>query len=107
MIDKAIEKITKEMMEINTSMAIAIEEYLCGICKNDEVASKLLNTEKTLKKAIEFLYDEARKVKKNNVAVMRDEEVYKLVNKYYEIETETENNEESINTESIDLMSFL
>ena len=42
MIDKAIEKLTKEMMKLNNPFAQAIEEHLTEICTSDAVADKIL-----------------------------------------------------------------
>ena len=41
MIDKAIEKLTKEMMKLNDPFAQAIEEHLTEICTSDAVAEKI------------------------------------------------------------------
>ena len=42
MIDKAIEKLTKEMMKLNNTFAQEIEEHLTEICTSDAVAEKIL-----------------------------------------------------------------
>lgn len=51
MINKAIEKLTKEMMKMNDPFSQAIEEYLTGICTSDTVAAKILQEGKSLKGA--------------------------------------------------------
>ena len=49
MINKAIEKLTKEMMKLNNPFAQAIEEHLTEICTSDAVADKILQEGKSLK----------------------------------------------------------
>ena len=58
MIDKAIAKITDEMMKANNNFAQFIEEYLTSICTTDAVAAKLLDPKKSLK---EFTDDVIKK----------------------------------------------
>ena len=48
MINKAIEKLTKEMMKLNDPFAQAIEEHLTEICTSDTVAAKILQEGKSL-----------------------------------------------------------
>lgn len=87
MIDKAIAKITAEMMEIDTPFARAIEEHLTGICKTQAVAEKILNPDKTLKGACEYIENQARKqVKGHGVAVISDEDGYRMAEEYFGIE---------------------
>ena len=69
MIDKAIAKITEEAMELDTPLAIGIEEHLTEICKNDYVAGKLLNPAKSLKGADEYFGIEEKK-KTDKIDVM-------------------------------------
>lgn len=87
MINKAIEKITKEMMSIDTPFAIAIEEHLTGICKTQAVAEKILNPEKSLKGACKYIKDKAHKqVKGSGVAVISDQDGYRMAEEYFDIE---------------------
>lgn len=58
MIDKAIAKITKEMMELDNDFARFIEEYLTGICTTERVAEKLLDPGKSLKEFVEKVTSE-------------------------------------------------
>lgn len=55
MINKAIAKITDEMMKINDPVAQGIEEYLTGICTSISVAEKLLDPQKTLSRRLETI----------------------------------------------------
>ena len=87
MINKAIAKITDEMMKINDPVAQGIEEYLTGICTSISVAEKLLDPQKTLSGACSKVWDEAKKRKTGNCAYIPQEEVYAIVRKYYGIET--------------------
>lgn len=83
MIDKAIEKITKEAMEIDHPMAIAIEEYLTNKCTSNTVAMKILDESKTVKGIYDQIYEKAKKEAKNRFAAISDEEVYSMVDEYY------------------------
>ena len=85
MIDKAIAKITGEMMKIDTPLAIGIEEHLTEVCKSENVAEKLLDEGKSLKACCDKVTAEARKRAKNNVYAFPSEEVYAMVDEYYGI----------------------
>ena len=61
MIDKAIEKLTKEMMKLNNPFAQAIEEHLTEICTSDAVAEKILQEGKSLKAACDSIREVAKK----------------------------------------------
>ena len=50
MINKAIEKITKEAMDMNDPFAFFIEEHLTEMCTSNTVAEKLLAEDKSIKK---------------------------------------------------------
>ncbi len=85
MIDKAIAKITGEMMKIDTPLAIGIEEHLTEVCKSENVAEKLLDEGKSLKACCDKVTAEARKRAKNNVYAFPSDEVYAMVDEYYGI----------------------
>ena len=85
MIDKAIAKITDEMMKIDTPLAIGIEEHLTGICKSEKVATKLLDESKSLKKCCDMVTAEAKRRAKGNVAYIPPQEVFAMVDEYYGI----------------------
>lgn len=86
MINKAIARITEEMMKLNDPVAQGIEEYLTGICTSVSVAEKLLDPGKTLNGAYSKVWDEAKRRKKGNCAYIPPEEVYAIVREYYGIE---------------------
>lgn len=85
MINKAIAKITDEMMKIDTPLAIGIEEHLTEICKSEKVAAKLLDKGKSLKTCCDQVTAEAKKRAKNGVYAFPSEEVYAMVDEYYGI----------------------
>lgn len=85
MTDKAIEKITKEAMEINDPVAFGIEEYLTELCTTNTVAMKILDDNKKLKEIYYKVWSEARKRRKGNCAYIPPEEVYAMVDEYYGI----------------------
>lgn len=84
--DKAIAKITEEAMRINTPVAFAIEEHLTNKCTTTAVAEKLLAEGKDFKGAYDAVWAEARKRAKGNCAYIPPEEVYEIVDKYYELD---------------------
>ena len=88
MIDKAIEKITKEMMEIGDELAEKIEEHLTEICKTETIAQKLLKEGKSLKGACDTVVNEAQKSAKNNKACLISTEIFRIVEEYFEINPE-------------------
>ena len=85
MIDKAVAKITEEMMKIETPLAQGIEEHLTGICKSDSVAEKILNPEKKLADICKSVTEEARKRAVRGVAYIPPDEVFRMVDEYYGI----------------------
>lgn len=87
MIDKAIAKISKEMMKIDTPLAIGIEEHLTEICKTDKVAEKLLSEQKSLKDICAQITNYAKSQAKNGTACLKSDEVFAMVDEYYEINT--------------------
>lgn len=84
-IDKAIEKITKEAMDIDDPIAFAIEEHLTEICTNSSIAMKILEEDKKLSAVHEKLWAEARKRKKGNCAFIPPKEAHALIDEYYGI----------------------
>lgn len=88
MINKAIEKITKEAMEINDPIAFAIEEHLTESCTTNSIAAKILAEDKKLKTAHEKLWAEARRRKKGNCAYIPPKEAYAMIDDYYGITSE-------------------
>ena len=63
MINKAIAKITNEMMEKNDALARLIEEHLTEKCTSIAVAEKILDPNKQLAAIHRMIWDAARKRK--------------------------------------------
>lgn len=111
-INKAIAHITNQMMQNQDDSAIvAIEEYLTDICKNEVIASKLLNEEKTLKGALKAIENRARKIQKNKRACVGPWEGFAIVEKYYSITEEDKQASNSSKSKKdmdlIDVMDFM
>lgn len=85
MIDKAIEKLTKEMMKLNNPFAQAIEEHLTEICTSDAVAEKILQEGKSLKGACDSIREVAKKNAVGGVGAVSDEDAYRMAEEYYGI----------------------
>lgn len=85
MIDKAIAKITEEMMKTDDPAVRAIEEHLTEKCTSVSVAEKLLNPEKTLKGAMDAMRTEARKRAVGGVGFISDKEGFQIVDEYFDI----------------------
>ena len=87
MTDKAIEKITKEAMEINDPVAFGIEEHLTEICTYDTIARKILAEGKSLKIIYDKVWAEARKRRTGgkNCVFIPPAEVYAMIDEYYGI----------------------
>jgi len=83
--NKAIEKLTKEMMKMNDPVAQAIEEHLTGICTSDTVAAKILQEGKSLKGACDSIREVAKKNAVGGVGAVSDEDAYRMAEEYYEI----------------------
>jgi len=95
MTDKAIEKITKEAMEINDPVAFGIEEHLTELCTTNTVAMKILDDDKKLKEIYDKVWSEARKRRKGNCAYIPPEEVYAMVDEYYGLNNKVTNRQRS------------
>lgn len=88
MLDKAVARITDEMMKANDPLITMIEEHLTSICNTAAVAMKLLAEDKTLKGASSLIWAEAQKRKKGNGAHIPDAECYEMAEKYFGITDE-------------------
>lgn len=101
MIDKAIAKITEEMMEINEDLAKMLEEHLTGICTTNAVAEKLLDDNKSLKELNEKIWKEAQKRRKGKGLYWPDDEICELAEEYYGITEEDKSSMGGMSTDDI------
>lgn len=85
MIDKAIAKITDEMIKINEDLTNMLEEHLTRICTTEAVAEKLLDDKKSLKELNEKIWEEAQKRRKGKGLYWPDDEICELAEEYYGI----------------------
>lgn len=99
MINKAIAKLTDEMMKLDNPLAQAIEEHLTELCTNEETAAKILTDGKSLQACCNSIKDEAKKRAKNSVAYIPPAEVFEMAEKYYSIEKRA--------TKKIDVLDLL
>ena len=87
-IDDAIARITKECDR--KDYLIPFKKYLIEICTNDEVAEKILNSEKSLEEGFFKLQETAaeRMVKQDKIGTscMISDEAFQIIRAYYGIE---------------------
>ena len=105
--DKAIEKITKEAMAIDDPVAFAIEEHLTNRCTTNAVAALLLTEDKSLKKAYDMVWAEAKKRRKGNCAYIPPEEVYDMVDKYYGLDQPGKKAPQTASTNRVDVLDLI
>ena len=103
--DRAIAKITDEMMKLEDPIAQGVEEQLTDICTNDIIAGKTLSEEKTVEGACEALWEAARKRKKGNSAYIAPEEDFAIIEEYFGI-NEDDKEPPVTENETVDLMSI-
>lgn len=100
--DKAIARITEEMMKIDDPLAVMIEKNLTAACTNDFVANRLLNPDKSLKEICDQIYDKAKKQANGKSRLYwPDEDVITTAKEYYGI------NNVSAYSEKIDILDLL
>lgn len=87
MIQDAIIKINAEIQADPADMYLeAIGHHVIDACATEQAAAAILAEGKTLKGAMSEVRAAAQKKAKGGVAVMRDEDVYAIVDKYFGIE---------------------
>ena len=107
MMDKAIEKLTREMMEANDPLVTMLEEHLTNICTNDRVAEKLLQEGKTLKEVSTKLWNMASKRKQGSGAHIPDAECFLVAEEYYGITEEDKAGRGKADDNVVDIFDFL
>ena len=81
---KAFEKINEEMQKSpNNKYMEILGHYLIDRCANPDDEALIGAEGKTLKGAMNAVLDKAKKVKQDNVAVLEDTEVFKIVDNYF------------------------
>lgn len=89
------------LKQLDKKYAIAIADYLLKRIEEDQfLKEKLETTEKTLKGCVEYCKQEARKQAEDNVAIIKDDEVYEWCVHYFledslNCETKAQENETS------------
>jgi len=111
MINKAIAKITEEMMQINHPFAVMVEEHLTKICDNNGVAQLLLNPQKSLKEFCKQQEEDMRKKAEKlgtgaQCAGLSDMEFLQRAEEYYGIKIDSDGNVHT-KLNLIDISSFL
>lgn len=104
MIDKAIAKLTEEMMKTDDPAIRAIEEHLTERCRSTAIAEKLLDPEKTLKGALDAMRTEAKKRIINGVGVVPPDEGFRIAEEYFGISEIRETKQEQDNINILDLI---
>lgn len=88
MIERAIERIKREMKQKNDNSYIqAIGDYLLKQVEiNRDAAEKICNGTKTIEKSLKEVEKIAKKKAVAGCAVLSDSEVFKIVREYYQFE---------------------
>lgn len=88
MIERAIERIKREMKQKNDNSYIqAIGDYLLKQVEiNRDAAEKICNETKTIEKSLKEVEKIAKKKAVAGCAVLSDSEVFKIVREYYQFE---------------------
>lgn len=81
-IEQAIDKIKAEMSN-NASLKIIGEHVLKHLEVNKKAARSIVEGKKTIKGSIAAMRKEAEKVKVGNMAILTEEEGFKIVDKYF------------------------
>ena len=96
MINKAIEKITREAMDMNDPFAFFIEDHLTEMCTTNNVAEKLLADDKSIKKIATRIRNQMEKEAKEANPGKRsawwgapDAKLLKMVDEYYGLDQAT------------------
>ena len=110
MIDKAIEKITREAMDMGDPFAFFIEEHLTELCTSEAVAQKLLAEDKGIKKIATKIRNQMEKEAKEANPGKRsawwgapDAKLLKMVDEYYGLNEETTAPEQKEHINVLDL----
>jgi len=107
MLDRAIEKLTKEMMEVDDPLITMLEEHLTSICTTTRVAEKILAEGKTLKEVRDKLWEMAKERKKGNGAHIPDAECYHVAEEYFGITEEDKIGRSKTESNVVDIFDFL
>ena len=107
MINKAIAKITEEMMNVGDEMTRILEEYLTSICTNEKVAEKILNPNKTLEEFMKQLWKIAKDRQKNSKASMTSVEIIPMLEDYFGITETDKSGRKTTPTSVIDISQFI
>lgn len=75
-----IEKLEAEVVDMNNPVVSAVWEYLKT---RTDLYEKFSNAEKSIKQMYEFIYEKARKQKKDNVAAIMDNVVFLWAVSYF------------------------
>lgn len=97
------------LKKLDKKYAQAIADYLLKRIETDEcLLNKLNETNKTLKGCINYIKVEAKKQADDNVAIMKDDDVYELAVHYFlEDSISNEENEDEESTEDVELEETL
>ena len=86
-IKQAIEKIKEEIEQDNNPYMQVVGSYvLRNLEVNKPSAEKIVAGTKTISGSLKAMEDEARKVAKNGVGILTDEQGFEIVSEYFEFE---------------------
>jgi len=88
--ETSVEKLKRELekSKVNSVPAAPIVKYLLGKCDSeDSFASRVLLKDKNLKECFDYVYSEVKKKLKSVSGWISDEEVYKIAEDYFILDT--------------------
>lgn len=104
MIQKAIEKIDKEMEQGNGNLKAVANYIIDKLLGSEENAEKILDEKKSLKGCFSEITSKAKKQAENNCAMIDDQTVFAWVREYFGVE-ESEKKPEGSNIFDFDIFA--
>jgi len=80
---EALDKLNEEMSKEHSKVEDAIHNWLCDQTEDEELMNAILLESKTIKSSMAYAMKKVKESSKGNMAMMTDEEVFKLIREYY------------------------
>lgn len=80
---EALDKLNEEMSKEHSRVEDVIHNWLCDQTDDEELMNAILLESKTVYSAMGYAMKKVKESSKGNMAMMTDEEVFKLIREYY------------------------